>query len=139
MAKHSSRYDFTVEGVNFGSGASKDRIKARHYSAKYASNMRSELHMDLQSVMSTGHVYFTTGVKKLVEPQMQAVRTCVKGGGKFGIIPKSQIKASIGKSPDELDSVLLMIHSVVRYNIGTRDISLAQTNYHEHTDLTARG
>lgn len=139
LAKHSSRYDFTVEGVNFGSGASKDRIKARHYSAKYASNMRSELHMDLQSVMSTGHVYFTTGVKKLVEPQMQAVRTCVKGGGKFGIIPKSQIKASIGKSPDELDSVLLMIHSVVRYNIGTRDISLAQTNYHEHADLTARG
>ncbi len=139
LAKQASRYGYTVEGVNFGGGASKDRAKSNHYASKYAVNMRAELHMDLQSLMQTEHVYFTTGVKNLVEPQMNACKTTIKNGGKFAIIPKDHIKQVIGKSPDELDSVLLAIHSIVRYNIGTRDISLARPNYIHDTDLTRSG
>ena len=135
LAKQSSRYGFTVEGVNFGGGVSKDRAKSNHYASKYATNMRAELHMDLQSLMQTEHVYFTTGVKNLVQPQMSACRTQVKSGGKFAIIPKDRIKQVIGKSPDELDSVLLSIHSIVRYNIGTRDINLSSPNYVHDTNL----
>lgn len=138
LASVASRYDYILETVNFGSGASTDRAKANHYSAKYAYNMRTEMHLDLQSLMDSGKVYFTTDTKNKVWEQMQAIRTCLKSRGKFAIIPKSQIKAQIGKSPDELDSVLLMIHSVIRYNIGTRDIVLSQPNYTSNTNLIER-
>ena len=39
----------------------------------------------------------------------------MKPSGKYQIIPKIEIKNMLGKSPDELDSVLLAVHAAITY------------------------
>lgn len=119
LAKYADKYEFIVRGVNFGGGTDKKRAKNGHYSAKYGANMRSEMHLDLQELMDYGKVWFTVGVAKVLKPQMAAVRTLKTRNGKTGIISKDLIKAKIGHSPDDLDSCLLSIHSLMCYNIGS--------------------
>lgn len=119
LAKYSDIYDFHVRGVNFGGGTTKERKKAKHFSAEYGANMRAELHLDLQSLMDTDKIFFTTRVSKMLEPQMAQVRSYIKGSNnKTAIMSKHLIAKKIGHSPDELDATLLSIHAMLLYNIG---------------------
>lgn len=104
---------YRVEGVNFGAGTNKERVKKRHYSAKYGDNMRAEMHLDFQDLLQKGKVTCTSSVKEKIKEEMEAVTTISRSNGKTGIISKDQVKAIIGHSPDDLDSVLLGIHSAI--------------------------
>lgn len=110
--------DYTVLGVNFGAGTTKLRKENNHYSAKYGANLRAEMYLDLQQLMDAGKVTFTTKVAKMLSKQMQATKSTIKTGGKIAIIPKDEIKAKIGHSPDELDCCVLSIYSIMLYNMN---------------------
>lgn len=119
LAKESHKMmDFTVLGINFGGSTTKSRAKANHSASKYGFNMRAELHIDLQELMTAGNISFTTKCLKLLSKQLLAVRVEMKANGKKAIISKDIIKQEIGHSPDELDSCLLSVHSAVLYNMS---------------------
>lgn len=110
---------FAVRGVNFGSGTTKARKDAKHYAAVWGDNKRAEMHLDLKDLIENHSISFTSEVADVLKDQMNAVRGIRRSsGGKTGIIPKVDIKAIIGKSPDELDATLLSIHAVILYLSG---------------------
>lgn len=116
LAKYAS--DFNVVGINFGAGTTKKRKENNHYSAKYGANMRAEMYLDMQQLMDNGKLTMTTKVANILKNQMQYTKSTVKSGGKIAIIPKDEIKAKIGKSPDELDCCVLSVHSIMLYNMN---------------------
>lgn len=107
---------FVVKGVNFGAGTTKARQEANHFAAVWGFNKRAEMHLDLQDLIEHQSITFTTDIAELLKDQMGAVKGLRKAAkGKTAIIPKDEIKAILGKSPDELDAALLSIHAVILY------------------------
>lgn len=103
---------FSVNGINFGSGTTKGR---KQFSAVYGDNKRAEMHLDLQDLMDNGKVTFTSDMAEGLKEQMSAVKAIRKPNGKTAIIPKDEIKQIIGRSPDDLDAVLLSVHAAILY------------------------
>lgn len=129
LAKRSMEsMDFTVLGINFGGSTTKERSKANHSASKYGYNMRAELHIDLQELMNSGNISFTTKCIKILSKQLLAVRTEMKTNGKKAIISKDIIKQEIGHSPDELDSCLLSVHAAILYNMSGSGITIYSDN-----------
>ena len=105
-------------GVSFGAGPSRDRIKARHYAATQASNMRAEMHLDLQSLMEDQKITWSPQTVDMVKDILPFVTYERKSSGKIQIRPKIEIKNIIGHSPDKLDAVLLAVHAAILYTSG---------------------
>lgn len=101
-----------VKGVHFGEAPTKGRVKARQYSASNAMNKRAEMHLDLQDLIETKTITFTPASYDAVKDILPFVTCERKSNNKIKINEKSEIKASIGRSPDELDAVLLAIHAM---------------------------
>lgn len=99
-------------GVNFASSPTKSRKDAKHYSATNASNKRAEMHLDLQDLIEHQNVTFSKEVYEKISDVLPYV-VSERKGRTIQIHPKSEIKAIIGKSPDEFDSVLLAIHAFI--------------------------
>lgn len=108
-----ARRSVNVRGINFGAGPTKEREKAKHYAAKEAAIMRAEMHIDLQDLMSNNLVTWSAEAARKVKDVLPAITSQRKTNGKIQIRPKSEIKALIGKSPDEFDSVLLAVHAAI--------------------------
>lgn len=104
-----------VNGVNFASAPSKERQKARHYAATNAQNKRAEMHLDLQDFIENDVLEVMPEVYEGIRDTMLYVTAERKANGKIVIRPKEEIKAIIGHSPDELDSVLLSVHAAVSF------------------------
>jgi len=105
-----------VKGINFGAGATKERVKARHYAATNAANMRSEMHLDLQDLIDNRRCTFTPAAYAQIKEVLPYVTSERKATGKIAVIPKIEIKNKIGHSPDALDAVLLALHAAVLYS-----------------------
>lgn len=102
-------------GVNFSEAPTRARVKAGHYAAKNASNKRAEMHLDLQDLIENGKISFSEQAYQYIKGVMPYV-TCERtANGKIKIVEKSKIKGIIGKSPDELDAVLLGIQAAIQY------------------------
>lgn len=99
------------KGVNFGSKPTRERVKANEYSATNASNLRAEMHLDLQNLIEDGGIEFSESAWEKVKDVFPFIKSERKANGKIQVIKKSEIKAKIGKSPDELDAVLLSIYA----------------------------
>lgn len=109
---------FRVTPISFGGGVTPYRKELGHYAAKYGSNMRAELHLNLAYRLERQMLTMTTDMQQALQEQMNAVRAIrTTGNGKeqakTAIIPKDQIKRQIGKSPDQLDATLLSIHAAI--------------------------
>ena len=104
-------------GVNFGAGPTKERVKLRHYAAVNAHNLRAELHLDLQGLIEDQSITFTEEAYRQVKDVMPYINCDRKSNGKILVRPKIEIKNMIGKSPDELDSVLLALHAMILYGM----------------------
>ena len=102
---------FAVKGINFGEAPTKGRVKANQYAAKNAQNKRAEMHLDLQDLIENQYIEFSEQAYEAVKDVFPYVTSERKANGKIQIIKKSEIKAQIGKSPDELDSILLSVHA----------------------------
>lgn len=112
---------YNVQGVNFASKPTPDRVKAKQYAAVNAINKRAELHLDLQDLIETQSIRFSEEAYEKVKDTLPFVSSERKSGGRIQIKPKESVKAVIGRSPDELDSVLLSIHAAILYINETRD------------------
>ncbi len=108
---------FIIEGVNFQGGTTKQRKNMKHYSAVYGYNLRAEMYIDFQQLLESGKLKLTTEVAKTIQPELLATKTVNKNGGKIGIIPKDEIKATLGHSPDSLDASVLSVHAIMMYNL----------------------
>lgn len=102
-----------VTGVNFGSGPTKPRKEAGHYAAKMAFNKRAEMHLDLESLAEDDKIIFSSQSFEKVAQVLPFIVKSMRSNGTYQIRPKEEVKALIGKSPDELDSVLLAIHAAI--------------------------
>lgn len=108
-----TRRGVNVQGVYFNQKPTPERVKMRHYSATNALNLRAEMHLDLSDLMENGLTWSETsaGLVKGAFPYITATRGAK---GKIKINEKPEIKAYMGgKSPDELDAVLLGIRAAV--------------------------
>ena len=104
-----------VIGVNFAEAPTKERQKARHYSATNATNKRAEMHLDFQELCENNVLLVTKDVLRGIKDTLPYITWERKSNGKIQIRPKSEIKVLIGRSPDEFDSVLLSLHAVIRF------------------------
>lgn len=99
------------KGVSFGERPTKERVKAGHYAARNAADKRTEMHLDLQNLLEDGMIEFSEKAWDKVKDTFPFVKAEYQSNGKIRVIKKSEIKAKIGKSPDELDAVLLSIYA----------------------------
>lgn len=106
---------YNVQGINFASKATPERVKAKHYAAVNAQNKRAEMHLDLQNLIETKGIEFSEESYEKIRETLPYVSMERKSGGRILIKPKADIKAIIGKSPDALDSALLAIHAAILY------------------------
>lgn len=90
----------TVIPVGFGNPAIKQGFE----------NRRAEIHFDLRSAIGKG-LCFGPGVTQTqrlkLQRQMRATEYMLGRKSAYRIQPKKEIKAKLGESPDELDSVAL--------------------------------
>ena len=110
-----SQMGLNVRGINFSETPTRARVKANHYAAKEASNKRAEMHLDFQSLIEDQVLEMTQEVYNGIKDTLPYVTSERKASGKIQICPKEQIKAVIGHSPDEFDSVLLSIHACILF------------------------
>lgn len=110
-----SQKGVNVRGINFSESPTKERVKAKQYSAVNAQNKRAEMHLDLANLIEDEAVEFTQRAWDSVKDTLPYVSCERKSNGKIQIMPKAQLKALIGRSPDELDSVILAIHASIRF------------------------
>lgn len=108
-----------VMGVNFGSAPTKMRVKNKEYSATNAQNKRAEMHLDFQDLADNRVLRISEEVRDSIKDTLPYISSERKANGKIQIRPKEEIKAIIGKSPDEFDSVLLSVHAVVQFYENT--------------------
>lgn len=109
-------YGVNAKGINFASGPTPERVKQRVYTAVNAYRKRDEMHLDLQDFIEHQACEFSPSVYKQIEDVLPLV-TCgtSKGSNKLKVVPKDEIKAKIGHSPDAFDAVLLALHAALLY------------------------
>lgn len=109
------RHGVPAVGVNFSESPTKERIRAKHYSATNAANKRAEMHIDFQDLTDSGVLEVEAEAYEKIKTTLPYITSERKSSGKIQIRPKGEIKSYIGKSPDEFDAVLLSIHAAVRF------------------------
>lgn len=102
-----------VLGIHFNAGPTKRRVERKHYTAVNALNQRAEMHLDLQQLIDQEQITFSTQVWEQVKDAWPFITAEMDTRGKYKIREKQKIKQLIGRSPDELDAVLLSIHAAV--------------------------
>lgn len=114
-----AKRNINVRGVMFGGAPTKARIRTNDYAATNASRKRDEMHIDLQTLIDDKAIEFSEDSWNKVKDVFPFV-TCKRNeGGKIVVRKKSEIKKSIGHSPDELDAVLLAIQAMMLSLVGT--------------------
>lgn len=104
-----------VRAINFNERPTKGRLMAHQYAATNAANVRTEMHLDMQNLMEMGKLTFQEEVIPYIKDVLPFVTAERQPNGKIQVIKKGKIKAAIGRSPDELDAILLAIHAGVLF------------------------
>lgn len=102
-------------GVNFSEAPTKSRVKKNHYSAKNALNKRAEMYIDLQDLIENDRISFSRQAYEKIRDALPYITAERKSNGKIKIVDKEAVKAVIGKSPDALDSVVLLVHAMIQF------------------------
>lgn len=102
-----------AKGIAFQSRPTRARVTAKQYAAVEAYNMRAEMHLDLQNLIEDQTFDITKQAYEKIEDTLPFIRADRKANGTIQVRDKSRIKESIGRSPDELDALLLAIHAAI--------------------------
>lgn len=100
-----------VSGVAFQSRPTPGRVQKRIYAAVSAQNKRAEMHLDLQDLIENNQFFIKQDAYEKVKDVLPFVTYDRTHTGLIKIREKLDIKKSIGRSPDELDALLLAIHA----------------------------
>lgn len=100
-----------VKGIYFQEKPTLERVKRKDYTAVNAVNKRAEMHLDLQQLIDSGQITFSTEAWESVKDVWPFITTEINAKGKYKIREKPKIKQMVGRSPDELDAILLAIHA----------------------------
>lgn len=103
--------DIALEPINYGTKPTEWRVES-DFNAKFALNMRAELHLDLRDLCSNDLVYVAPSAYEELMRQMGEIGQS-PAKQKIQIEPKKDIKARLGRSPDHLDSACLAIHAMI--------------------------
>lgn len=107
------RHHVNSKGVYFNESPTPERIRARHYCATNAANLRAEMHLDFQDLTDGGKLEVSEQVYKEIRDTLPHITSERKSNNKIHIRPKPEIKAQIGHSPDAFDAVLLSLHAAI--------------------------
>lgn len=110
------QHGVNVQGINFGAGPTRWRVHNRHYSAVEARNLRAEMHLDLKDLVEHQAIEFSEQAYKQIEEVIPFVACNRTESQKIIVVPKPELKAKIGHSPDAFDAVLLAVHAAVLYS-----------------------
>lgn len=113
LTRQSTNAPWSVETFNFGGRIDPRLIEAKLASAIEAANPRAQLHLQMRSLLEAKVLKINP--KYDLGEQMTAVRGEHVANGKVKIVEKKVLKAIIGKSPDELDAVMLGIYGASAY------------------------
>lgn len=102
-----------TKGIGFQWKPTPERVKANNYAATNAQQMRAEMHLDLQDLIDKGAFDIQIDAYDQIKDILPFVLCDRKSNGKIQVRPKTEIRKSIGRSPDELDSLLLAIHAMI--------------------------
>lgn len=112
-------HHINIIGINFASAPTKERVRNKEYCATNASVVRDEMHLDFQDLTDNGVLVVSEEVAEAIKAPLPYITSERKANGKIKIRPKQEIKAIIGKSPDEFDAVLLSIHAAILFYENT--------------------
>ena len=108
------RLPYQVSGIGFGTGPTRWRVQYKHYAATNARNMRAELHLDMQSLIESDKITFSPEAWEKVKDVFPfIIMERKQGSGKVQVRSKEEIRSMLGRSPDELDAVLLAVHAAI--------------------------
>ena len=79
------------------------------------------MHLDFQDLCENGVLEVTKKVMDKIGDVLPYITSERRSSGKIQIRPKAEIKAIIGKSPDEFDAVLLAIHALIMFYGGSSE------------------
>ena len=102
-----------TKGIGFQWKPTPERVKANNYAATNAQNMRAEMHLDLQNLIDNHQFDIHVNAYDKIKDTLPFVLCDRKANGKIQVRPKIEIRKSIGRSPDELDSLLLAVHAMI--------------------------
>lgn len=102
-----------VKGIGFQWKPTPERVRANNYAATNAQNMRAEMHLDLQNLIENHQFDIHVDAYEKIKDTLPFVLCDRKTNGKIQVRPKIEIRKSIGRSPDELDSLLLAVHAMI--------------------------
>lgn len=109
--------DCNLEPVNFAQKPTEWRVE-NDYSAKMAANARAEMHLDLRDLCESHLVYIAPSSYDELLRQMREVGNATDSlTAKIRIEAKKDIKARLGRSPDNLDSLCLAIRAMVNSGV----------------------
>lgn len=100
-----------LEPINYASKPTDWRADT-DYNAQFALNKRAELHLDLRDLASNDLLYIAPDCYEEILREMGEVSQA-PAKQKIQIEPKKDIKARLGRSPDDMDSLCLAIHAAV--------------------------
>lgn len=100
-------------GVAFGGRPTPARVRAKQYAATNAFNLRAEMHLDLQNLIEDKMFDITEEAYEKIKDVLPYVLATRRANNLIQIKEKEKIKKDIGRSPDELDALLLAIHAAI--------------------------
>lgn len=100
-------------GVAFGGRPTPARVRAKQYAATNAYNLRAEMHLDLQNLIEDKMFDISEEAYEKVKDIFPYVLATRRANNLIQIKEKEKIKKDIGRSPDELDALILAIHAAI--------------------------
>ena len=110
-----------AKGIAFNGKPTPERVRARNYAATNAQNVRAEMHLDLQNLIDDGKFDIRPDAYEKIKDTLPFVLAERKTNNLVQICAKDKIKQSIGRSPDELDALLLGVHAAMLFFAGSSD------------------
>ncbi len=108
-----------VHLVNFSSSPTKGR---NTHSALHSKNKRAEMYLDMQDITIKGMFYCCQSDYDKIRDELNAIPSPEYEVTKISIAKKDIIKQALGgRSPDNLDSIVLAIHAITLYKTLPQD------------------
>lgn len=109
-------HQWKVMNLYYQGKPAKELKEAEYYPAVTAKNNRAMLHLILKEMLDSNIIFINpelTKIKKAIKEEMKVIEGKLTVSGKVQIGDKKVIKALLGRSPDSLDALTLMLCAMI--------------------------